>query len=149
MGNGLFKVTCCLSAAQPTVSHSKLKCYEVKATYHGAKKMKGVHASINREAENHDAHYSLDRNKTIWYNDDSDDLQIAVLFPEGLSYSPKAYSFQTFLGQWYLENPAVRPGAVSVERKMEVKYVAESDLLRVMLSDYDGGNYDTSIRSLD
>ena len=103
----------------------KYRCYEVRAKYVGAKKRKGVRGSVYRHAEEHEAYYSLDHSKSIFYNDSNDFCSVTK---EKLC---------TFLSQWYLNNPmAVQYGDVSVEDDLEVVYVAESILKRVHLSHY-------------
>ncbi len=39
---------------------SLVKCYEVRATYFGAEKKKGVRGTIYRHAEEHKAYYSME-----------------------------------------------------------------------------------------
>lgn len=102
-----------------------------------------------RHAELHKAFYSSEYGKSIWYDDGSDDLQIAVVFET----KALAMDFQTFLTQLYLNNPTVKQGDIHV-REANVVYVAERK--RVLLSDYDGDEYEpvttledfTSVQSL-
>jgi len=42
------------------VVKSFVRCYEIRAKYLGAKKKKGIQATIYRHAENHRARYSLE-----------------------------------------------------------------------------------------
>ena len=102
----------------------------------GAKKREGIRGSV---------YYSLDRSKSIFYND-SNDLHINLLFCD----KGKAESFRTFLGQWYLNNPmAVQYGDVSVQHDMEVVYVAKSNLERVFLSDYTATESESPVQTLE
>ena len=53
----------------------------------------------------------LDRSKNIQYDDDSDDLQIALLFKSKAEAKP----FHTFLNLWYMDNPlVVQDGACNI-----------------------------------
>ena len=54
----------------------KMECYEVRAKYIGAKK-KEIWSAVYKHAEEHNAYYSLERSKSIFYDDD---LQIVLLF---------------------------------------------------------------------
>jgi len=107
--------------------------------------MKGIRSSVYRHSEVHQAYYSLDHSKSIWYNEGSDDLQIALLFDS----EDKAKSFRTFLDHWYLNNPmVVKPSDVSVVRDVKEVCVAKSDLKDVILSDCEGSEYDSPIQTL-
>jgi len=132
-------VTMCL------VFLDSINCYQVRATYQGAKRMKGIRASVYRHSEVHQAYYSVDHSKSIWYNEGSDDLQIALLFDS----EDKAKPFRTFLNHWHLNNPmVVKHGDVSVVRDVKEVCVAKGDLKAVLLSDYGGSDYDSPIQTL-
>lgn len=83
----------------------------MRATYLGAKNLKGIRASVFQQAELHQAAYSLDRSKSIWYDEGSNNLEINLLFESKSS----AIIFRAFLVQWYLNNPVVKSCDVSVE----------------------------------
>ena len=85
--------------------------YEVRATYLRAKNLKGIRASVFQQAELHQAAYSLDRSKSIWYDEGSNNLEINLLFESKSS----AIIFREFLVQWYLNNPVVKSCDASVE----------------------------------
>ena len=95
-----------------------------------------------RYAEQHNAFYCPENAKAIWYDDGSNDLQIAVVFEtEAL-----AKDFQTFLTQLYLDNPTVQQGDIDV-RAMIVVYVAKRQY--VLLAHYDGWEYEFPVASLE
>lgn len=112
---------------------SLLKCYTVKACFSGAKRKKGICGAVYREAEAKGAGYMRPPYKSIWYNDGSDDLQIALLFRDYQSRS----QFCSFLSQWFLNNPlVVKYGEVSIERGVEIVWIPESDWRSVCHTDY-------------
>ena len=122
------------------------KCYEVRAKYIKAKMKKGVQGAVYRHAEEHRAYYSLERSKSIFYNDDDDDLQIILLFREERS----ADLFRTFLSQWYLNNPlVVRYGDVVVEEDVKVLYIHYPSMERVELAHYTATESDSPIQTLE
>lgn len=124
---------------------SLVKCFEVRAKYVGAEKKKGIRGTIYRCAEEHKACYSLEHSKSIYYDGSSNDLNIALLFRE----RSEADSFVVFLTHWYLNNSLiVQPGDVTVEDE-KVTYVAESDLKKVRLSDYDATDSESPIQTLE
>ena len=124
---------------------SLVECVEVRAKYFGAKKKKVIQGTIYRHAEEHKACYSLERSKSIYYDGRSNDLKIALLFRERF----EADSFLIFLNHWYLNNPLiVQPGDVAVEDE-KVTYVVESDLKKVLLSDYDPTDSEAPIQTLE
>ena len=69
-----------------------------------------------RIAEQHEAFYSPDRTQSIYYESDSDDLQIALVFRN----ETLAYKFHACLAQLYLNNPTVKLGDISVRPELEV-----------------------------
>ena len=114
----------------------------MQATYFGAKKLKGIRAAVYLNAMRYNACYSLDRSKSIWYDDDSDDLQIALLFKSEAEAN-------TFLSLWHMDNPlVVQNDAISVLEKMDVVPVAESELCYVLIRHYECGNTDSPIQTL-
>ena len=124
---------------------SLVECIEVRAKYFGAKKKKVIRGTIYRRAEEHKACYSLEHSKSIYYDGNSDDLNIALLFRNSF----EADSFLVFLRQWYLNNPIiVQRGDVTVEDE-KVMYVVESGLKKVLLSDYDPTDSESPIQTLD
>ena len=125
---------------------SLAKCYEVRATYFGAKRKKGVRGAIYRYAEEHKARYSLEHSKSIYYADDSNNLEISLLFRE----LAEADSFAVFLGHWHFNNPiAVKSGDVSVQEGQKVVYVVESDLRKVLLVHYNASDNESPVASLE
>ena len=72
-------------------------------------------------------YYSLNRPKSIWSKEASDDLNIALLFKNEVS----AQKFRTFLDQWYIENLVVKYRDIYVEKSLRVVYVDEHTLERV------------------
>lgn len=128
------------------VAHlQEVECYEVRAKYVGAKKKKGTQGAVYRYAEEHHAYYSLDRSKSIFYNDDDDDLQITLLFCE----QKCADSFCTFLSLWYLNNPlVVKYGDVVVEN-VAILYISHKILERVKLAHYTTAESDSPVQTLE
>ena len=125
---------------------SLVKCYELRATYSGAKSKIGVRGAIYRYAQEHVAHYSLERSKSIYYPDNSNDLEVCLLFRAYID----AGKFGAFLGHWYLNNPiSVKFGDVSVNEVQKVVYVAESDLHPVLLEHYNADGSDSPVQSLE
>ena len=124
---------------------SLVKCFEVRAKYIGAKNKKGIRGTIYKCAQEHKACYSLERSKSIYYDGSSNDLKIALLFRE----RGEADSFCVFLSHWYFNNPlTVQPGDVVIEDK-KVMYVAESDLNKVLLSEYVPTDSESPIQTLE
>lgn len=127
----------------------------VKEIYKGAKNLKGIRCAVYKCAEEHQAYYSsLDRSKSIWYDDDSADLHIALWFPGTLvPYllpPSKAIDFHFSLGTWYLRNPLmVKSGHLTVEREIEGFLVEVGELSRVLLQDYDAGDSNSPLQSLE
>ena len=117
--------------------------FEVRAAYHGAKVRKGIRASMYRYAEEHGACYLPNNEKSIWYDDGSNDLQIALVFEK----KEFARAFQTFLTQSYLNNPMVRQGDIAVREELNVIYVATHK--QVFLTHYDAAEYDSPLASLE
>ena len=106
------------------------RCYEVRAKYIGAKKKKEVQGAVYRYAQQHEACYSRERSKSIFFNDDGD-LEIVLWFREESS----ATSFRTFLSQWYLNNPMVVNYGDVVMDDMKILYRL-SKFEHVQLSHY-------------
>ena len=104
---------------------------------------KGIRASMYMYAEQHQAYYSLELVKSIWYDDDSNDLHIALVFVK----EDLAWKFQIFLNQFYLSNPIVKRNDISVQKKLNMVYVANNELL--FLSEYDGEDYHSPVMSLE
>ena len=99
----------------------------------------------NRYAMEHGAHYSLERSKSIYYPDNSDNLEICLLFR---AYK-EAYDFSNFLSLWYINNPiSVKIGDVSIQGQEHVN-VVESDLHRVQLIHYDASDSESPVVSLE
>lgn len=122
---------------------SLTKCYQVKATYKGAKKIKGIRAAIYREVEKHCGYYSSSIDQFIWYN--GDDLEIAVFF-EGKGEASK---FFVFLSQWHLENPyVVKLNDIYVEKQLKIEYFKTNDLVHIRLVDYHPQEHESPIQSL-
>ena len=93
----------------------------------------------------YNACYSLDQSKNIQYDNDSDDLQISLLFKS----KAEAKAFHTFLNLWYMDNPlVVQDGAISVVEKMDVVPVVESELCYVLFQHYKCEDADSPIQTL-
>ena len=103
----------------------------MRAKYIGAKKKKGIRGAVYRHAEEHNAYYSLESSKSIFYNDD-DDLQIVLLFHQ----EEGADLFCTFLSQWYLNNPMVVKYGDVVVNDTKVLFIYHSSMERVKLAHY-------------
>ena len=129
-----------------SISVGTIQCYyQVHATYSRAKKLKGICAAVYLNAMKYNACYSLDRSKSIWYDDDSDGLQIALLFKS----EAEAKAFHTFLNLWYMDNPlVVQDDAISVVEKMDLVPVAESELCYVLFQHYKCEDADSPIQTL-
>ena len=119
------------------------RCYEVRAKYVGAKKKKGVRGAVYRHAEEHNAYYSLERSKSIFYDDD--DLQIVLLFCEKSS----ANKFRTFLSQWYLNNPMVVKYGDVVVNDTKVLFVCHDSMECVELAHYTATESDSPVQTLE
>lgn len=117
----------------------------MKATYKGALKLKGIRATVYKEAEKHRAYYCPTRSQHIWY--DKDDLKIAVFFKS----EAEAGQFQTFLLQWHFNNPfVVEHDHVNVEEDISVEYFNhENDLRRILFSHYVPQESESPIQSLE
>ena len=99
-----------------SLKESIVQCYQVNAKYKEAKVVKGIRAAVYKYAEEHQAYYSQDRSKSIWYADDSTDLHVALRFEE----KSKACDFRCFLGTWHQRNPlVVKSGVVTVEEEIK------------------------------
>ncbi len=128
-----------------SLQKSIVNYYLVKAKFVNAMNVVGARAAVYKAATNHDAYYSLNRSNSIWYNDQSTDLQISLLFEE----KGRAKSFQRYLTMWHLNNPiVVQNGAVIVE-KMEVITGEKDELSSVLWSDYDPNDSESPFQSLD
>lgn len=128
------------------VIESILKCYVVKAKYSSAKKIKGIRAAVYKCAAELGACYLPQSAKSISYIDNSDDLQITLVFKN----RDKAEDFQTFLSHWSMNDPlVVKPDAVSVERVMQKLYLCTEELCSVSLSHYDGSESEPLILTLE
>ena len=115
-----------------------------KGNYHGAKKSLGIRASVYRYAEQHQACYSQEHSKSIWYDSGSDDLQIALVFEN----KSLALKFRTFLAQFYLSSPAVKQGDITVQ-EVEVVHVHVADLKHVDFNKYDASESESPFQSLE
>ena len=120
--------------------------FQMKAKYFGAKKIKGIRASVYRHAQAHLAYYSLDYSRSIWYDEGSENLQISLLF----TTERDALRFRSFLEHWYLDNPmVVKSGHISVEKDIAVVHVPISNKVKaVQLCDYDPGDSESPVQSL-
>lgn len=122
------------------------QCFQVKARYKGAKDLKGIRCAVYKCAEEHQAYYSpLDRSKSIWYDNDSADLHIALWFKD----ESKANDFHYSLGSWHLRNPLVKSGDLIVQEEIEELLVEAGELSTVLLDHYDAGDSESSIGSLE
>ena len=133
------------SAAEQMAIHQLVKSltFEVRATYCGARKCKGACASVYMYAQQYKAAYSPEHSKSIWFDDGSDDLQIALVFEE----KSFALEFQTFLEQLYMNSLTVKLGGISVRDEVELVYVP--NLKYVRLAHYEASDFDSPIQSLE
>jgi hypothetical protein len=121
------------------------QCFQVNAKYKGAKDYKGIRAAVYKCAHKYQACYSLDRSKSIWYDDGSADLNIALWFKE----ESKANDFHYFLETWHQMNPMVKGGDVTVEDKIEEILIEKKEFSSVRLSHYDVGDSESPVQSLE
>jgi hypothetical protein len=129
-----------------SLQESLVNCYWVKAKYIDAKDFIGIRAAVYKAAVNHNACYSPNRSKSIWYDDQSADLHISLLF----DVKQNALSFRTYLEMWHLNNPlVVKPGVFSIEENVEVITVESDELSWVLWSDYVSGDSDSPLQSLE
>jgi hypothetical protein len=130
-----------------SLKESIVECYGVSAKYRNAKHRRGVRAALYKWAQEHNACYSpTDRSRSIWYDDESTDLNIALWFKE----ETKAGDFCCFLSTWHQKNPIfVKSGDVTVEEKIETMLVEKDELSAVRLSHYAAGDSESPVQSLD
>jgi hypothetical protein len=130
-----------------SLKESLVQCYGVSAKYSDAKNCKGIRAAVYKYAEEHAAYYSpMDRLKSIWYDDDTADLHIALWFEEKRAAS----KFHCFLGNWHLRNPiAVKSGDLTVKDEIEVFLVEASELSKVLLRHYNADDTESPVGSLE
>ena len=119
-------------------------CTLVKAKFVNSRSIKGARAAVYKSAMNHHAYYSLNKSKSIWYDDQSTDLQISLLFEE----KEWALSFQSYLAMWHTNNPLFVKGAVIVGM-MEVITAEQDELSLVLLSDYVPADSESPLQSLE
>ena len=124
---------------------SIVQCYQVNAIYKEAKNVKGIRCAVYKCAEEHQAYYSsLDRSKSIWYDNESADLHITLWFKE----ESKANELHCSLGTWHLRNPLVKSGDLIVEEKIEEFLVEAGELSKVLLCHYNAGDSESPVGSL-
>lgn len=116
----------------------------VRASINGAKKTKGIRATVYKVAERHLAYYLYGRAGARPFVYEGDTLEICVGFEE----KSRAAEFQTFLSQWHLDQPLLGLGdKVKVEREL-VMTTVHGSLERVMLTDYAPADEDSPMQSL-
>lgn len=126
---------------------SIIRCYEVTAKYCGALKTKGIRAAVYRNAQ---AHYSLDRLKSICYDDESDDESDDLLITVWFKKEELAQKFRCFLGSWHLTNPVVvKRGDIIVDEKITSVLVEMKQLSPVLLSHYVACASESPVQSLE
>lgn len=127
-----------------SLTKSLKNCFQVNAKYVGAKNVKGIRAAVYRAAVEHHAHYSIDRSKSIWYNEQSADLHISLLFKQ----EQEALSFKSYLEIWHLQNPVVVKLGDLCLKQMECITVEEAELSVVNLDDYVSAESESPLQSL-
>lgn len=120
-------------------------CFQVKAKYIGAKNAKGIRAAVYRAAVDHQACFLPDRSKSIYYDKDSSDLKISLLFRT----IEMALKFQAYLETWHLNSLVVKYGDVCREEEVKPITVAEHSLVQVHLDDYVALDYESPLQSLE
>lgn len=124
---------------------SIIDCYLVKAEFVDAKSVKGVRAAVYKSATDHVAFYGPNRSESIWYDGQSSDLHISLVFMS----QREAMLFQRFLGAWHLENPlVVKPNAVRME-EVEVVTLENGELKGVSLHHYDPEESESPLQTLE
>eukprot|EP01028_Stygiella_incarcerata_P008411 TRINITY_DN365_c2_g1_i14.p1 TRINITY_DN365_c2_g1~~TRINITY_DN365_c2_g1_i14.p1 ORF type:complete len:314 (+),score=89.40 TRINITY_DN365_c2_g1_i14:542-1483(+) len=119
--------------------------FRVRATIIGARKKKGIRCGMYyRASVNHGFYYGT-KEKTFWYEEGSDDLNICVLFNE----KRDAMSFQSELETLCLNHGFLGLGRedVKVERAIEEIELDEQPV-RIMFNDYDGSETDSPLQDL-
>eukprot|EP01028_Stygiella_incarcerata_P008409 TRINITY_DN365_c2_g1_i11.p2 TRINITY_DN365_c2_g1~~TRINITY_DN365_c2_g1_i11.p2 ORF type:complete len:413 (+),score=111.24 TRINITY_DN365_c2_g1_i11:105-1343(+) len=117
----------------------------VRAKIIGSKTKKGIRCGMYyRASVNHGFYYGT-KEKTFWYEEGSDDLNICVLFKAEES----AMSFHSELGTLCLNHRFLGLGRedVEVERKIEEIELDEQPV-RIMFNDYDGSETDSPLQDL-
>ena len=123
-----------------------VQCYQVNAKYKEAKNVRGIRAALYKYSEEHQACYSLNRSKSIWYEDGSADLNVALWFKE----ESRASDFRWFLETWHQRNPiVVKSGDVMVEERIEEFLVEKNEFYSVLLSHYNAADSESPVQSLD
>lgn len=126
-----------------SLKNSIVKCYQVNGKYKGGKNL-GIRTAMYKYVE-YQAYYSPDRAKSIWYNEDSTDLHVALWFRQ----HSKAKDFHCFLGTWHLKTPlVVNSGDAIVEEKIEEILVEKKELCHVLLSHYKAEDSESPVQSL-
>ena len=117
----------------------------VRAKIIGSKTKKGIRCGMYYRAYvNHGFYYGT-KEKTFWYEEGSDDLNICVLFKAEES----AMSFHSELGTLCLNHRFLGLGRedVEVERKIE-EIELDEEPERIMFNDYDGSETDSPLQDL-
>eukprot|EP01028_Stygiella_incarcerata_P008429 TRINITY_DN365_c2_g1_i8.p1 TRINITY_DN365_c2_g1~~TRINITY_DN365_c2_g1_i8.p1 ORF type:complete len:406 (+),score=112.45 TRINITY_DN365_c2_g1_i8:105-1322(+) len=117
----------------------------VRAKIIGSKTKKGIRCGMYyRASVNHGFYYGT-KEKTFWYEEGSDDLNICVLFNE----KRDAMSFQSELETLCLNHGFLGLGRedVKVERAIEEIELDEQPV-RIMFNDYDGSETDSPLQDL-
>ena len=81
---------------------------------------------------------------SLWYDDDSADLHIALWFEE----KSEAPDFHCFLGNWHLRNPLVIKSGDELMKTLEF-LVEVAELSNVLLCHYKAGDSESPVGSLE
>ena len=103
----------------------------------------GVRAAVYKAAINHHA-YASTYDRSIWYNDQSADLQISLMFKS----EDHALSFRSFLELWHLNNPMViRPGVLHIKKFEDTTFEVDQ-LSLVLWGDYHPADSESPLQTL-
>ena len=128
------------------IEDSIIKCYQVNGKCKGAKNKNGIRAAVYNFAEKYHAHYSPDRSKSVWYDDESPDLYISIFFEN----KHDAQDFRYFLGRWHLNNPVIITSSdVIVEEIIKERIIEKDELSPILFMHYIPGDSESLIQSLD
>jgi hypothetical protein len=106
--------------------------YEVNATISNSRKCKAYRATVYKEAQDCKAYYREDERKnSIYYEDDSEDLKIRLLFEQ----KSDAFDFQNKLSNFLFDHPTFGD-KIKVVKNLNI-VVLNSIPERVFYNDYD------------
>jgi hypothetical protein len=109
--------------------------FNVQVSISGAKKFKGIRATMYQQAELHRA-FCKDHRKAIFY--DGDDLKLVLLFKQ----ENEAMNFQTLLRQWNVQRPLGRFPEPDVAKLEQVPL--QPDIQPILLNQYEANDENDS-----